>query len=390
MSFGQSKKWALSIGMIFALTGCGSIKPASRTDTVEIPQTPVKNQGRIGFCWAYGMTGFLEAIMLKKNGISINLSEEAIGFYRMAEELFSLSQKYSAEELGDAEKVENLVFESLEGWDITFNAKYNPGFRARNAMELVRSFGVLPEEVFSYKFATDRQSDDFHAFVYSGFAELMKKHGKKNVTQDMIYGLLGDAGAFGGIPSREFELWLPNGTKRKFAAADFASDFIGFSPDDYTYLMPDGKIGYSQIVKAIKMTLARNIDVPLSFTVYKGQPNRWDGSFSLRDTDPSKIENAGGHVVLITDFVNQGGKPGNVSPSAFKTELEKSSEELDFLVIKNSWNTEIQSPLLRLPGYHTLDKSYMKQLVKGDVDITIVVPRDIAFQIRYEDSDNRP
>src|SRR5262245_55876546 len=112
------KSWfrlLLVVGVSAAFVGCGQGIDSSATKSVEIPQTPVKSQNQVGFCWAYATTGFLESLMLKKNGQSVDLSEEAIGYYRMAEELVALSRKYTAEELATAELVEEKTFEGLEG-----------------------------------------------------------------------------------------------------------------------------------------------------------------------------------------------------------------------------------------------------------------------------------
>ena len=211
----------------------------------------------------------------------------------------------------------------------------------------------------------------------------MQAHGQNNVTQEMIFDLLASQGAYGSRPPTSFTYVEPNGESRAVTARDFARDIIGFNPDDFTYMIPDSQIDYAKIVTATKLALARGLDVPLSYTIYAGATNRWDASYSAKNLDPAHLEVDGGHAVLITDFVNVGGRPGAMPNSQLQTELNKAPTDLDYLVIKNSWDTALQSPLLRLPGYFTVDQSYVQLLARTPTDITVVVPRDIAFQVRY-------
>lgn len=375
-----------SIALIgFALTfhSCNRTEfPSSSVKTVDVPQTPIKSQGHVGFCWSYATIGLIESMILKKTGTQIDLSEESLGFYRMAEELYALSRTVESADVATADLVKGKVFEELEGWDLTFNPLYNPGLRVRNALQLVRDFGVVPESSWSFKFKSADQETALLQHIYAGFAQLMNTHGRSNVTWDMILNLLADKEAFGSTPPSSFEYLLPSGQTRTFKPKNFISDVAGFSVDDYTYMIPDETIGYDQMIKAIKLTLERGLDVPLSYMFYDGAFNGWDASYSVKDPNAEYKED-GGHVVLITDFVNKGGRPGAVPRDELMTEISKPASDLDYLIIKNSWDTHLASPLLLNPGYHTMYQSYLRYLVKKPVDITIVVPRDIAFKVRY-------
>jgi hypothetical protein len=372
------------VALTVAVAACGRPVDPSSERSVDIPQTAIKAQNKIGFCWAYATTGFLESLLLKKSGQAVDLSEEAIGFYRMAEELKALSLTYSAAELADGKMVAEKTFEGLEGWDLTFNPVYNPQFPARNALQLVHDYGVVPESVWSYKFLSQDQTEAFFTYVFTKFAALMQANGQEHVTMDMIFDLLASPEAYGSRPPASFTYVLPNGQQSTMTAQEFAANVIGFSPDDYTYMIPDQQIGYDKLVTAVKETLARGIDVPLSFNIYEGSENRWDASFSAKTLDPSDLELDGGHAVLVTDFVNKNGQPGALPTAALSAEMSKPASELDFVVIKNSWDTSVQSPLLRLPGYFTMDQGYLQLLARSQEDVAIVVPRDIAFRVRYD------
>ena len=45
------------------------------TDDVDVPHTIVQNQGRSGTCWCFAGTGFVEAEILRKYDVKLNLSE---------------------------------------------------------------------------------------------------------------------------------------------------------------------------------------------------------------------------------------------------------------------------------------------------------------------------
>jgi C1A family cysteine protease len=64
-----------SLGLIFSLMACTQNPNASKIKTVDIPQTAVKDQNSIGFCWYYATMGLIETLMLKKTGQSVDLSE---------------------------------------------------------------------------------------------------------------------------------------------------------------------------------------------------------------------------------------------------------------------------------------------------------------------------
>jgi Papain family cysteine protease len=383
MRFNIMTKMSCAAIILAQLASCGQPLKKSTIESVDIGQTPVKSQGRVGFCWAYATIGFLESLMVKKTGVSVDLSEEALGFYRMAEELYAISRKYEATDLADEDKISRIVFEGLEGWDVTFNPAYNPNLPVRNALQLIEAYGAVPESAWSFKFTSDEQLEAFTKVVFSSFADLMRVNGRGQVTREMVFGLLAKQGAYGSRPPEQFTYLSPNGSSRTVSAVNFVSDIIGFSKDDYTYLIPDAQIGYSQLVSAMKLSLARGLNIPFSYAIFKDQFNRWDASYAVLSPSTQPIEIVGGHAVLVTDFVNNGGRPGSISPDALSRELAKSPDDLQYVVIKNSWGTDLQSPLLLLPGFHTIYQSYLRELAKKETTIAIVVPRDIAFQVRY-------
>lgn len=74
---------AFILATSFAVILCGSIQAQSKkndkqyeiTDKLVVPHTMVQNQGSSGTCWCFAGTGFVEAEILRKYGVELNLSE---------------------------------------------------------------------------------------------------------------------------------------------------------------------------------------------------------------------------------------------------------------------------------------------------------------------------
>lgn len=374
--------YVLSLFMLVMSQGCGARPPLASNKSVDIGQTPVKGQGESGFCWAYATTGFFEAMLLKKTGVALDLSPEALGFYRIADELYALSQRFPADELRTGAQVRAKSFEDLEGWDLIFQPSYTPGYQAPGAFELARRHGVVPETVWSFKFTSKNKNKTLFNAVFTNFAALMQAHGQNQVTRAMILDMLAAKDVFGSRPPTEFSLDTAISGRRDWSATDFVAEAIGFKPEAFTYMIPDAGVGYSQLATATKETLARGLDVPLGFTIYGDEPDAGDGSFSGHRSHHGGDAKDNGHVVLVTDFVNNGSSPGDIGDKALAEEVAKSPAELAYVVLKNSWGTRTHSPHLPHAGYYTMDRAYLEILAGRREDMTLIVPTDIAARAR--------
>jgi hypothetical protein len=179
----------------------------------------------------------------------------------------------------------------------------------------------------------------------------MRLNGRGQVPREMVFGLLAKQGAYGSRPPERFTYLSPNGTSRSVSAVSFVSDTNGFSKDGYTYLVPDAQIGYSQLVSAMKLTLARGLNIPFSHAIFKGQFNQWDASYAVLSPTTQPIEIVGGHAVLVTDFVNNGGRRGLISPDALSREPPQTivasivlTDDEIYLIPCNSENSGISTP----------------------------------------------
>lgn len=102
-------------------------KPADRhvfTKVYDVKATPVKNQGGTGTCWSFATTSFIESELLRMGKGEFDLSE-----------MFFARNAYIA-------KTEQLI---------RFGGKNNfgQGGQAHDVMDVVRTKGMVPDEVFS-------------------------------------------------------------------------------------------------------------------------------------------------------------------------------------------------------------------------------------------------
>ena len=370
----------LALGTGTQLVACGpALNPQntnSTIDTVAIPQTPVEDQMKIGFCWAYTTIAFVESVYKSKTGKEVNLSEEALGFERMAEGLLYLAKQSSPATI-DADFDEM----GLEGWMIRSQDSMP------DALDLVQKYGAVPESVWNHKFANRSEAEALLASVKSNFLSLAHLQGTQGLTLDTIVqkALLG-AGGFKSAPPASFSV-----DGKTVTAKEYASQVLQFHSEDYGIVEASGSDGYARVVSATKRALGRGLSVPLGMGVNMDRLH--NGRFSgagVSTTSPDAFFREGGHAVLITDFVNVGGQKGAVDSATLKAELAKSPDALDYLVAKNSWGRNAQSnekdvTLSGSPdGYYSLDQSFLK----GEASLasnaqfagifSVVVPLDIA------------
>ncbi|NBO37867.1 hypothetical protein EBU99_04710, partial [bacterium] len=78
----------------------------------------------------------------------------------------------------------------------------------------------------------------------------------------------------------------------------------------------------------------------------------------------------GGHLVLVTDFINKGGSRGAVTDANLQLELMKPAADLDAFLFKNSWGVGAKTNEAGKPvgssvdGYYRMDLSYLSGIAK--------------------------
>lgn len=359
------------------LSACGPAQrpEASRPDSVEIPQTPVENQFRIGFCWAYATIGLIESDYKVRTGKELQLSEEALGYYRMLEGLYFLAQNLPAQEVISA-----LLDDTFQGWVLKSD-------EIPDSFELIKTYGIVPESVWNTKFTDSARVDRLVKVIRRSMAELVfSSTDPRAITRSQIQKqVLLAPGAWESAPPQEFSFqgrrYTPQSLLEKTA----------FDPDQFESVITSRPSDVSRVIAAAKRALVRGYSVPLGFPVNFDRLEA--DTFSGKNVNLFQGENFfrdGGHAVLIDDFVNIGGRQGALPLQELEQEFRKPMGELDYFVFKNSWGTDAEtnesgtiisgSPT----GYYKMDREYLigsanlsaKPEFEGILEV--VVPRDIA------------
>ncbi len=357
-----------------------SARPVSHSKTVEVPQTEIRNQEYVGFCWAYATVALIESNYKTKTGKTIQLSPEAIGFYRMAAGLYQATRAKSINDL-----LPLLMPGGLEGYYV----KLPSG--GGDALSLIEKYGVVPESAWSFKFDSEEKSSKMMKAMQGGLWVLLRdrlytgRDATDLTVDDIIEKVMTVPGAFPSRPPTTFD---HGGVS--VSSVSFLRDNLGFHTEDYAAMQIDSSESFEKMIQAMKRSLARGVGVPLAFPVNRDllTKNRFSGQSATSTTDFAK---SGAHAVLITDFVNAGKSPGAMSAEEIVAELKRPASDLDYVVVKNSWgknaekNERGETVSGSETGYYEIDRAYLQ----GSADqaltdsrlrpiFSIMVPKDIA------------
>lgn len=365
----------LAFVLALTISACGQT-PTSQLNTVNLPQTDAKAQGGVGFCWSYATIGLTEATALTRDGKTYDLSEEAIGFYRIAEELSYLSKNFTAEQLATPDMVRDVGTEGITGSDFLFHDRQKHYGKWPSGLELVKKYGVTPESVWSVKFANLPGGDGEGSIAISNIIDRFVAFKAANDTADccdvqtlaenIMVAPAGELG-FPSIPPTTFEV----DGQQQTALGLLRANFDLKNPEFYDVVTATSTKDFDTFVQKTKLALAAGETVPLEFSAdakyMDFENNTFTGIYNadgaaMMGLDPSDtaFNLNGGHVVLITDFVNVGGKPGLVSDADKAAAVAAAPSELDYFVVKNSWGPAGNVPQGISPGFYLIKKKYLE------------------------------
>lgn len=318
------------------LSGCH--RSASDLATVSLRTTPVRNQGQNGFCTLYAVAGLAETLAATRADRRVNVSEEAIGFFGIAEGVLNAAQ--------GGYGVENIVLDS---------------FPMPYAIELMGRYGLVPESAWSVKFAPG-EFDAMQAVVAQRLEGFMRGRDPASVTlADIVDYVLVGEGAFPSAPPSSFSFagasWEPQ---------SFMREYLTLRPEDYATRYFVAPSEYPELVTQAKRALASGSPALMSIGVVRavtGSDADW-GTDGLDFSDRNAVVTSSGHVLLITDFVNEGGHAGGMSEPDIVRELARPVEEFSHFVFKNSWGFGMTGDKPELDtGYFTIDKDYLRGML---------------------------
>ena len=373
-----------SCGIDFASSGGKQlvVPTQASVETVDIPLTPVENQGRFGICWAYGTIGLIESSYKKRTGHEINLSEEAVAFYRLAELI--------TETIHSSKNVPDLLNKIRFGYSEGFFSRILPEKKKQgelDALDLVKKYGLVPETVWSVKISDPAE----HAQLVGDLRRKTLSYisGRKFSTvtvDDVIENILIGSGPFQSEPPRRFA-W----GGRNLSPQEFLRQVVGFDPDAFVAVEVDSEGELDQFVTVIKKSLAAGYSVPFGFPINVDRINGGNFTGDAVDlNDAQAFARDGGHLVLISDFVNHGGSEGAVSAAELESELARLPQELSYFKLKNSWGLGLKRDesgreISNSPdGYFRIFRSYLvgasRAAANGFLPLNAVVPQELASQ----------
>lgn len=393
MTYSMRAKSFLILASFSALSfaGCsGSSRQASHNKSVDIPQTDIRDQASVGFCWAYSTVALIESNYKTKTGKTVQLSPEAIGFYRMAAGLYQATRAKSIKDL-----LPLVMPGGLEGYYV----KLPDG--GGDALSLIEKFGVVPESAWAFKFDSPDKSAKMMKAMQGGLWVLLRdrlytgRDATDLTIDDIIEKVMTVRGAF---PSRPPLSFVHEGVTVSSVA--FLRDTLRFHSEDYAAMQIEDSQSFEKMIQAMKRSLARGFSVPLAFPVNDDlmSKNKFSGQSATASTNFAK---SGAHAVLITDFVNVGKAPGALPAAEIAEELKRPASDLDYVIIKNSWgkttkkNEQGEIVMGSETGYYEIDRAYLQgSAAQALIDprirpvVSIMVPRDIAMSPFKDESIN--
>ena len=342
------------IAMILSLSILPACKFMSTEDSQtssNIPQTSVKNQGVVEFCWAYSAVGLIESEILKNSGTSYDLSEEYIGVMYLLEQVSKLGKDYRAGTIGRGAYEEWLVHDVTEGgWTSTSKQldqlyqDYFTKFNMNGAFELIDKYGLVQESDWRVKISNEEEKYVFVSSIKRTFNNMVKDP-NKNLDPVDIFEELTDAGL---LPKLSATPLRPSSWNIKpleqFSIAAGANTHIA------------AEQAVTKLVQALDNGTAAVIEVGVDW-------NRIGLDFSPRlpayhkdlerPVQPRQFNLQGGHAMLVTEYKMRSDIP---SGKAFD------ARDLDYIKVKNSWGSGINEfgREIESGGYYYLSWEYLR------------------------------
>ncbi|MEI8026994.1 MAG: C1 family peptidase [Pseudomonadota bacterium] len=348
--------------VVFSIGCRPAIQSDSQPQTFETPNTEIKNQGRIGFCWAYAAIAMIESDYKRRTGKDIDLSEESLGFFLLAEYIKQGGDQFLRTAL------------SLP----TTQPKIEEGSSIPEAFSLIARWGLIPESQWSVKFDTDsevNQAKDSIAGEWRQKVEALRINGSNAVPFDDVVSILTKKAFRTPPPFQSFD----NGSGA-MSAIRYAREVIGFNPNNYEFVTIDGAAGssaFSSNIQRIKEVLSRGGVVGIELSMPASDPSsasRIQGKRFIGMGMPFKID--GAHAMVITDFKNSNGNFGkSLNPME---EVAKPLEPGMQFQLKNSWGSQSgfnEFGAQVQTGYYEMDVMYLLDILQSGGIFRLTFPR---------------
>lgn len=132
---------------IFSNVSCMKRKfnSVAQNDSVEIPMTSVKNQGKSGFCGSFAMAAFVEGIAAQHIGHKVELSEMFSAYYVMAWRMYLMNKHII--NLPENEKKKEYA-QLVTDLNNPKNYVFFQGSNFHNLLVVLNNYGIVPKEKY--------------------------------------------------------------------------------------------------------------------------------------------------------------------------------------------------------------------------------------------------
>lgn len=181
--------------------------PYTFTNIKEIKHSPPKNQYRSGTCWSFSGLGFFEAEALRMGKPEVDLSE-----------MFVVHESYYDK---------SLKYVRMHG-----SINYGGGGAFNDVIDVLTNYGAIPESI--YKGINYQEENHVHAEmdeVLKAMVDVIVKNPNRKLTPIWPLAIAGVLEAYLGKIPEKF-----NYEGKEYSPKTFASDFLGFNPDNYIML----------------------------------------------------------------------------------------------------------------------------------------------------------
>lgn len=325
-------KFSASLGLSAFLASCNPVntnEQQSAAKFADVKVTSTKDQGDAGFCWAYTTIAMIEADYLARTGMSIDLSEEALGYVKVAHDFEDYINC-------------NLEFDidPTSGRDICGKNRMSEGglsgssdentFKHVFAGDLIKRWGLVPESQWNVKFNYENNSfSKVYPKVKDDLAKVvlrLQSEGKKVVSMAEVFNVL-NKGLFGSSPPFD---GFNNGSGF-MNSVQYAQQVIGFQKESLITRSVT-KENFSNEITNVVAALGRGKSVGIMTSLLEDQLH---GNLFEGWLEPGTVR--GAHAMLITDIRNPNSSYGYTgeSVSSFASKINTDSRFL----LKNSWGT---------------------------------------------------
>lgn|GEM_PF-1988011 len=335
----------------------------------SVPSSPVKDQAFVGFCWSYTVHGLMESELLKKKGITLDLSEEYVGFHHLYNQI--LENIPTLRNLAVFRKDSHKALTSFKrlGLEILVMGFLHPneGSTTAQMLQRVAQVGVVPEGVFSYKIDSEGKMVENNLIKFATEHLIYKEDldfysttpGRAQLYEEV-------AAIFGSRPPRPDDVFEYEG--KKYTARTFLRDYVEFAPSDFRTVEVDKKTREAGLM-AVRRALEKNIAVPLGYLIYEDMQTASEttGRFDPEQCSGGRCtQPMGGHAVLIVNgTLNDTGRP------------------LDGVLVKNSWGpykglTSSGELVGDSRGFNIITASYLDTAIDTGKNWEAVLPVSVA------------